>query len=355
MDETVYIKVRNSFLKELKDSSSGKKTSFDFIINPLPKKPLVAQGETFQTIVVGGSMGKIAKVKKTQNGIEVLYQEEIPQPKFDTKEIFLNYLDTKLHIDTKVLALDFAFPLEPVLNDGVLDGILLNGSKEHEFSGLVGQDLGKDISLYFSNKRHQNITVSCANDTICLLLSGLTKYKKENLACGILGTGMNGAFFLNQNEMVNLESAGFDKFERSSEGKIIDKQSLSPGRALFEKEVAGVYLYKHFNLIIKKKRIDFAPINSTVELKNLSHQKIPQISQIANDLMDRSAGYICAQIAAITQFKKKDMVFVMDGSFFWEASYKRRVDKILPKLSDFNIKLVEIQNNTVLGPAHLVI
>jgi hexokinase len=135
---------------------------------------------------------------------------------------------------------------------------------------------------------------------------------------------MNAAFFLDENKCVNLESASFDKFPKSPEGEIIDASSTQPGTALFEKEITGAYLYKHFNLIIKEKGIDFKPINSTLELKNLSHENSGEVSKIANELLDKSAAYISAQIAAISEFKKRDMVFVMDGSFFWESTYKKK-------------------------------
>ncbi len=355
MDISITKTIRDNFVEELQDSIQGRKTSFPFIVNPLPHKSLVLNGETFQTIVVGGSKGKVAHVKKEGGKIVTISHEEKDQPKFDSVNGFLDYLDNKLHINTKILAVDFAFALSPILDGGVLDGILLHGSKEHLFKGLVGKQIGKTISEYFLKRRGQEVIVSCANDTVCLLLSGLTKYKKENLACGVLGTGMNAAFFLNDNECVNLESANFNKFDQSEEGKVIDKNSMIPGAALLEKETTGAYLYQHFNLIIEKENIDFKPLRSTLELKNLSHQSIPRVSKIANDLLDRSASYISAQITGITEFKKRDMVFVMDGSFFWEESYKKRVDELLPQLTNFNIEIVEIKNNTVLGPAYLVI
>ncbi|EKE25306.1 MAG: hypothetical protein ACD_5C00217G0001, partial [uncultured bacterium] len=75
---------------------------------------------------------------------------------------------------------------------------------------------------------------------------------------------------------------------------------MIPGAALLEKETTGAYLYQHFNLIIEKENIDFKPLRSTLELKNLSHQSIPRVSKIANDLLDRSASYISAQITGIT-------------------------------------------------------
>ncbi len=348
-------KIRDNFIEELNLSERKNKTSLPFIINPLPSKKIVKNEEVFQAIVVGGSMGKIAKLKNNTNGLEILSTEEKEQPRFDSYEIFMEYLENQLHVDTKILAVDFAFPLSPILEDGILDGILLRGTKEHLFHGLVGKKIGEEISNYFLKKRGQKILVSCANDTVCLLLSGLTKYSKDNLACGILGTGMNAAFFLDENKCVNLESASFDKFPKSPEGEIIDASSTQPGTALFEKEITGAYLYKHFNLIIKEKGIDFKPINSTLELKNLSHENSGEVSKIANELLDKSAAYISAQIAAISEFKKRDMVFVMDGSFFWESTYKKRVDEMIPRLTNYKIELVEIKNNTVLGPAQLVI
>lgn len=346
--------IQQNFVKEMTDASEGKKTSLPFIINPLPSHPLVQDGEIFQVIVVGGTTGKVAHVKKENEKIITLSYEEKKQPVFNTVDVFLRYLDEQLHVDTKVIALDFAFPLSPILEDGILDGILVRGTKEHLFKGLVGKPVGQTIQKYFYKHRKQTIQVSCANDTICLLLSGLTRYPKDTLACGILGTGINAAFFLGDKKAVNLESANFDKFTQSEEGKAIDAKSVHPGGSLFEKETTGGYLYKHFNAIIKKRHIKFKPLTSTLELKNISLEHLPEVSQIANELLDRSAAYISVQLSAITEFKGKDMVFVMDGSFFWEKSYKKRVDAILPKLTQYKIDLVEIENSPILGAAQLV-
>ena len=111
----------------------------------------------------------------------------------------------------------------------------------------------EEIEQYVEHKYHKKIIASTANDTICLLLSGLIDHPWSKIAGGIVGTGLNFAIFLDEHTSVNIEAANFDKFICSDECKEIDSESAKPGAALFEKETAGAYLYRHFNIILEKK------------------------------------------------------------------------------------------------------
>ncbi|MBI4079190.1 MAG: hypothetical protein HY429_02740 [Candidatus Levybacteria bacterium] len=75
--------------------------------------------------------------------------------------------------------------------------------------------------------------IAVANDVVRLVLSGLTKYSWTSLAGGIVGTGTNLSFFLDEHYVVNLESGNFNKFMQSDEGKSIDSHSVVPGNQLF--------------------------------------------------------------------------------------------------------------------------
>lgn len=345
----------SSFLKELQQSDLGNKTSLPFIINQIPSSPLVKENTLFQVFIVGGSNFQKALVKKQNEKFEILKQEQKNQTIFKTKSQFLSFIEQEIEHNIEVISLNFAYPLQPVFEEGKLDGILLNGSKEHIFDGLVGKKVGFEIEQYIAQKQKRKIKVTIANDTICLLLAGLTRYNSEELAAGIVGTGLNFALFLNKEKVVNLEAANFSKFTPSEEAKQIDNFSEHPGKALFEKETAGAYLYKHLNIIIKKGKIDFPLLSSTENLNELASKNTPLVSEIAQKLLDRSAQLVACQVAGIIEFKKRDMIFVMEGSLFWKGNkYKETLEKTVTNLTNYKVQFIEIPNSGILGAAKLL-
>lgn len=347
--------IQQNFVRELQEASRGKKTSLPFIVHELSPNPIVKNGEIFQTFVVGGTVGKIATLKKNESNIQILNKKE-EKLLFKTEEEFLDFVNSRLLDDINHIALNFAYPIKPVFENGKLDGILLLVTKEGGFHGLVGKKIGKEVEDYIMAKRNKKIKVSVANDTVCLLTSGLSEFMEDELAAGIVGTGLNFAFFLGENRLVNLESANFDKFPKSSEGKIIDQDSAKPGAALFEKETAGTYLYKHFNITIKERKIKYPNLSSTEELDSISRKNIPQISEIAKSLLKRSAQLVACQIAGITEFMGRNMVFNMEGSLFWKGNdYKETVEETVKQLvPKHKVDYVGIENSAIIGAAKLI-
>jgi hexokinase len=274
---------------------------------------------------------------------------------FTTKDVFLSVIDKHLNPGASVVAINFAYPMKPVFENGKLDGILMGGSKEHAFHGLLGQHVGRTIERYIKAKYDRDIRVSAANDTICLALAGLTKYSPAQLTGGIVGTGMNFAVFLDDTHLVNLEAANFDKFPQSVEGKQIDAQSIERGKSLFEKEVSGGYLYHHFNILLTKNRIKHPAVESTHAMDRLARGNIQGATQLARRLFEHSASLIACQIAGITEYKKHDMTFVMEGSLFWVGwRYRKMVEEYVRQLTSYTATFEEIKDCGILGAAKLV-
>ncbi|MBI3485472.1 hypothetical protein HY025_00845 [Candidatus Daviesbacteria bacterium] len=356
MQVSEVVSIQQNFLTELKDANSGKKTSLPFIIHQLPESSLVKDGEVFQVIVIGGSVCWKAFVKKEAGKIKVLKQLGI-NPVFLIKYQDLpDFIERELDKNVRVLAINFAFPMDPIFEKGRLDGKLISGSKEYEFKGLIDKKVGEEIEKYVQKKQNRKITVSVANDTICLLLSGLTKFSWEQLVGGIVGTGINFAFFLDEKKLVNLEAANFDKFLLSNEAKELDKSSVHPGRALLEKEVSGAYLYKLFNTALNKQNLNHQPLSSTKDLDELMIGEDKKLANLAKHFMDRSSELVSVEMGGIALFKKTNLVFIMEGSLFWLGlGYKRHIKAILDKtIPDLDIKFTKIENSTVLGAAKLV-
>ncbi|MBI2443169.1 MAG: hypothetical protein HYV40_04670 [Candidatus Levybacteria bacterium] len=349
--------IADNFSQELTAAASGQKTSLPFIVHEIPSSSLVPEGEVFQVLAMGGSVFLNALLKKQRNHFHPLRRDSKNTEIFKTKEAFLAFIEKEIDQSVRFVALNFAYPLEPVFERGRLDGVLVMGSKENGFEGLVGEKVGEEIEKRIFKKTGKKITVSVANDTICLLLSGLTEVRRdEEIAAGILGTGMNFAMFLDKEHPVNLEAANFDKFPQSDTGKIIDKHSASPGMALLEKEVSGAYLYKHFNEMIKRDGISFPPLSATQELDGLLEDPHADVYPLAKMLLERSAGLIAATIAGITKYKQKDMTFVMEGSLFWSARYYRRnVRKMLLSLiPEYTVTFIKIDDSPIYGAAKLI-
>lgn len=348
--------IKENFVKELKDAKNGKKNSLAFIVNQLPSAPLVRDGETFQALVIGGSMSVKGLLKKRKDKVELLDWSAKPQPPFLTKNNLFDFIEQELDPKIRILALNFAYPLKPVYEQGKLDGILMHGTKENTFAGLVNEKVGFELEQFIQKKHNKKILVSGANDTICLLLSGASAVNRQSLGAGIVGTGYNVAFFLDDTHAINLESGNFNKFPLTQEVEEIDRNSAAPGKQLFEKTVAGAYVFLQFNLLLQQRGINFPAVATTKEVSDLAAQDIQTISPLANELLDNSAAHVAAQLAAITVFQKHNMTFVMEGSFFWKAhNYKETIARYVSELvPDLTVEFKHIDNSPLLGAGKLV-
>lgn len=348
--------IHDNFEQELIRSSQGLKTSLAYIHNTIPSTPLVKNGETFQVLAVGGSMYRNAIMEKKDDKVCIHYEITDKLPVFALKEDFFEFMESHIDPNISVLALNFAYPLEPIFENGRLDGILLKGSKEHTFLGLINKKVGYELEQYMLKKHNKKITVSVANDTVCLILSGLSRANWDHLAAGIVGTGLNFALFLDKNTVVNLESGGFANFPQTETGKAIDAKSNMKGEGLFEKEVSGGYLYKHFNELIEQEKLAHEPITDTTELSRLAAKDIPTVSKTAYETLERSAALVATQIAGIASFKKQPLTFIMQGSLFWKGhDYKELVKKYVHQLiPNYEVNFIDGDDSDVLGAAKLV-
>ncbi|RJR15675.1 hypothetical protein C4579_01830 [Candidatus Microgenomates bacterium] len=349
------VSTTHNFYQELVKAESGKKTSLPFIRHQLALKPLIGKNEQFEVLRIGGSIYQKAIVQKRISTLTINSKMQAKLPKLQTASDLFTFFERYFDQNTQNIALNFAYPMKPVLRDERLDGTLIAGTKEHSFKGLVGKNVGESIEKYVYNKFKKKIAVSVANDTVCLLLSGLIKYPWETIVGGVVGTGVNFALFLDEHTVVNLESANFDKFTASDEGKEIDRTSNSKKTALFEKESSGGYLYQHFNLLTKKLGLKREPIESTLDLDAIAKNGDPA-TPLARRLFEYSASMIACQMAGITMFHKRDLTFVMEGSLFWDGwKYRDNVDKYLKMLvPQYKIRFRFMEDSGVLGAAKLI-
>jgi hexokinase len=353
--------IRENHTHELEQALKGEKTSFPFIINTIPEKPLVQDGQEFYILAIGGSVFIKARCTKEKGQIFIKKKEMGDKPSFNNVTEFYAFINENVPEDIEYLAINFAYPLAPVFRNGeILDGTLMFGTKENSFTGLVGKMVGESIEEHLMEKRMQKIRVSVANDTICTLLSGMSGVNNPDfLACGIVGTGINFAFFTDKLHPVNLEAANFDKFTQTKYGKMIDEVSQKPGGALFEKETSGGYLYEHFNLFCKEHNLEHH-LESSKELDEFAQKcdigEHGEACKFAAELLDRSAALVACQVAGIMALKKSDMNFIMTGSLFWKAyQFKETVTKYVKQLvPQHSVKFIFVDNCEIYGAAKLI-
>lgn len=325
-------KISQNFFEEIYQGYLGKNTSLSFLKTPLLEENFFPKKDSFSVFLIGGRVFKKFE-GKWRNGRVVFFKKEKSQqvPLFKTKKDFFDFINPKITQVSPVLLLSFAFPLKPLVRKNRIDGILFNPTKDHQFKGLVGKKIGEELEKFVFAKLRKRIKIVVVNDTIFLLLSAFYHDKERNwqkVVGGIVGSGTNFSFFIEKDLVVNLESGNFNKFPQTETGKIIDKNSTNPGEQLFEKEVAGVYLYQHYNLLKKDKNYW---LSSTKELS----KKAKEGDQIAKNLLKRSAQLVASQIGGIFQFKKKvfgchQIKLFMEGSVFWKGEkYKEYVEETL--------------------------
>ena len=348
--------IKTAFVKELELAAAGNKTSLPFIQHTLASHSLVSPNEIFQTLVVGGSIFQKATMQKLDDNIKIIMYTSGEQPSFLTKKSLLEFVASHIEPEVKTIALNFAYPLTPVTRGDVLDGTLQNGSKENTFEGLVGELVGEEIEKYIKETQNRDITVAVANDTICLMLSGLIHHTWDHLAAGIVGTGLNFAMFLDQQTAVNLESGSFDKFPQSQAGHDIDIHSAAPGDAIFEKEISGAYLFRHFNYLAQKRGLKIDSISSSKQLDYLVSAPSPDVAALAQEVLAYSASLSAIQIAGIMEFCKRDIVFIMQGSLYWKGSkYKETIEKLVIELCpNYTASYENVLHSDLMGAAKIV-
>lgn len=333
-------KIRQDFVSEINHAEQKNKSSLCFYVNNLVPISFLGQYANIRLINIGGSHIRYKTTNARDIWKETKFQED-SLPFLQSSQDLIKILKDKIPSNTNLVVLILAQTLEPSSSHGIPDGILKQVNKEHNLSDLLKQPLGLYLEKQFGN----NFPIMVINDTTYLFyrLKALTKEnQKLPDAALVIGTGINLAFRNNQEQVVSLETANFDKFPLSPTGKIINRISQNPGQALFEKEIAGAYLYKHFNSL--------CPLNLVSSTKELSkvalNQKLP-CSHIANQLLERSASLIATNITALSDYSEElELNIMVEGSLGLSApNYLTRIAEIARQLNpNLTLWLSKISN-----------
>ena len=325
---------------------------------------MVQPNQVFQAFVIGGTYGAMVVVKLNKDKkFAILKQKTFtPLPRFATKEDFLAFIEANLEQQTAAIGINFAYNLIPVVGEmGELDGIMNQGdTKGHAFQGLQQEQVGKTIEDYLKETTNRDIAVTVANDSVCLITSGLEEdTDRENLIAAIAGTGYNVAIFLDNNTVVNLQASDFTGFTQTVTGRVVDAESKNAGEQLFNKEVAAGDLYKHYNVLIPLMHLQTPPLQTSEELSQLARKATGTESQVARELFKRSASLVAAQLAGIYEFKGRPLglTCITQGSLFLKgpdyiSNIQRQLEALGVPKNAFEFK--KIENSDVLGVIKLI-
>ncbi|XP_071051578.1 hexokinase type 2-like isoform X2 [Onthophagus taurus] len=174
------------------------------------------------------------------------------------------------HLDTEPISLGFTFSF-PCQQVGLTKGILIRWTKGFQCSGVEGNDVVQLLREAIARRGDIKLNVTAIlNDTTGTLMS--CAWRNRNCKIGlIIGTGTNACYVEKQqnaeffdepdkgsgNVIINTEWGAFGDdggidFCVTDYDREIDKNSINPGKQLFEKMISGMYMGELARLIILK-------------------------------------------------------------------------------------------------------
>lgn len=346
------IQIKKNLIDEFRTASLGEPTSLAWAVHDISREGNGAGSG--RVISVGGTNLIAADVSRGSGGITIRNRVEKKLPLLENFEILAAAVIEVLG-NSDNIALNFAYPLRPERRDGRLDGIFIRPTKEHSFRGLIGKSVGYELERRIYDLTGKKIMIACANDTVCLVLAGLSNSLPAALAAGVIGTGFNFGFFIDENSVVNLESGNFSRFEPTDSGAAIDRASLNPGAQLFEKEVSGGYLHLHYNILRDKTGAAGVDASNAADVSAAASVG----SGTARCVLKKSASLAAAELAAIYEYKgNSGLNAVIEGSLYWRGfCYRADVDYFLTRLGipAGAVKIISVDESSITGAAELII
>ncbi|KKS97928.1 MAG: hypothetical protein UV73_C0004G0070 [Candidatus Gottesmanbacteria bacterium GW2011_GWA2_43_14] len=350
LNQNDLLKAARLFKIDLIAALSNQQSSLPTILNPVNK--IYPRKGSGIAISVGGTYGYVSYFNITQKGIIRFFnRKKFDIPLMLTKKELFDLLAKELFFVAKnkteigPVGISFAYALQPLLHQGVLDGKLLEMSKDRNIKGLVGEMVGWEFRQFLRSKYNIKTKVSVANDAISLLIGG-----GGIEVAGVIGTGLNFVYWekrsaiapmklnclfgFSQNEVaVNIEASNFNKIPATTLREKVDKKSIDSGSALAEKEVSGAYLYKIFNAgkdeLLGK---NFPTLNSTDQLDSIrtgsydfsgeNKNSAGDAANFADRIFQRSAQIVAIELCGIFLKLKKSkglIPVIIDGGLFWNV------------------------------------
>lgn len=163
----------------------------------------------------------------------------------------------------------FSYPCEIQANH---DGKLLQWTKGVDAPEVVGCLLGEELNNVFEARGITRKKIVLLNDTVATLLAGVsegTAHGAKGYVGFILGTGTNIAH-LENGEVINVESGGFNKLPLSDIDRELDATTNNPGKQIFEKMISGTYLGSLTLAALKKAPLSENGQQAIAEIESLN-------------------------------------------------------------------------------------
>ncbi|XP_050167947.1 hexokinase-3 isoform X3 [Myiozetetes cayanensis] len=275
----------------------------------------------FLALDLGGTNFRVLVVQVTEQGIRMaseIYVIPTAVMQGTGEELFDHIIDCIMDFQEKQdlmthtlpLGFTFSFPCQQV---GLDKALLLTWTKGFSASGCVGQDVVQLLREAAERKHHAGLkVVALVNDTVGTMMS--CGYEDPKCEIGlIVGTGTNACYMEEMRNVgtvegdegrmcINMEWGAFgdngclDHIFTSFD-RVVDDQTINPGKQRFEKLISGMYLgeiVRHILLAMADKELLFhgnpspklytkdifkTKFLSTIELNGLAPRQIRQILQ----------------------------------------------------------------------------
>lgn len=345
ISNTTLMEISNLFYNDMNEKSMLK--MLNTYIDPDPEK--VLEGE-YLTIDLGGSNMRICKFKI--NGSNAIADKVI---KFPLVTKFRDYTTKKYTLrDLFVIALKKMKPFldkDKLYNLGVTvsfglkskskdEAVILELSKGFELSETLGEDIYKLLTSAIEEVKLKIIPSAIINDCVATMVAGKFFYPNADISF-IVGTGHNACFINFNKEIINVESAGFNKgipLTCFDEKFILTIPNESQN--LLEILVGGKYIGgiadRIMRYLVERSFISKYKPFSTKELIGCLNKEIilsypmeqkELMEEIAKILFERSAKLIAAEILAILMYTDNKLenkhTIIFDGSVYEKCDFFR--------------------------------
>ncbi|MDR0951528.1 MAG: hexokinase [Oscillospiraceae bacterium] len=261
-EQTDVGKIAEKYIAEMEKGLSGEGSSLPMIPSYLSVDGQIADGEPVIALDAGGTNLRVGLVTFTGGKPETQHYQKSCMPGSNGEvsvEEFFDILAQKVaplcpYSDT--IAFCFSYPVEITSNR---DGRIINLSKEVRVKGAAGVMIGQAMTQALRARGvSEQKSFVVLNDTIASLMGGIAhmglRDDADGLAGLILGTGANSCY-LERGErigklpgaadmIINCESAYFNGGGGGLADEILDRESVAPGKAPFEKMISGAYIGK---------------------------------------------------------------------------------------------------------------
>lgn len=261
-----------ALMKEMREGLANPKNNSQMKMLPsfFTSRPKGDEVGSYYSLDVGGTNFRICEVM-LEGGGRVRHRQDkhtiTPEMKtMHVNELFDNFAQLvsgfleKHRLDSNTsrkLGLTFSFPVEQV---SISDGIMIQWNKGFVCPGAVGNNVTELINDAFKRNGVKMKVTALVNDTVGTLISHAYSDPQAHIAV-VLGTGTNAAYY---EDMRNITKLGFNsKFSSCKEmivntewgdygdskvlpltlyDVLLDKNSVNPGRQIYEKLISGMYL-----------------------------------------------------------------------------------------------------------------